>query len=150
VTARAASRACLVALALAAAGCAAPAPQRCHRYDALALNPENGFAAMLDWKDELAVDTAPERIEIGFTIVKPLKGPVSLVHVVGDLEMQRWDLTPPESPNASAVCWISPRTVPANCGVALDAVPYFPGGYYYVRANGNTVLEAGLALYLCD
>ena len=24
------------------------------------------------------------------------------------------------------------------------------GGYYYLRANGNTVLEAGLAFYLCD
>jgi hypothetical protein len=29
-------------------------------------------------------------------------------------------------------------------------MPYFPGGYYYLRPNANVVLEAGLAFYVCD
>ncbi len=138
-------------LALLAAACAAPATQRCHRYDALSLNRENGFAAALDWKDERRIDTPPERIEVAFTIVRPLRGPIELVHVLGDIETDHWVLTPPDQNNvASGICWITPPGTLPNCGAVLRNLPFFPSGYYYLRSNGTTVLEAGLSFYLCD
>jgi hypothetical protein len=140
-----------VILVLATAACAAPAVQHCHRYDALSLTRENGFAASLDWKDERGIDRLPERVDVAMTIVPPLRGPIEIVHVVGDAEADRWALTPPDVNNvASSVCWITPPGVMPNCGATLQDLPFFPGGYYYLRGNGNTVLEAGLAFYVCD
>ena len=140
-----------IILALVTVACAPPAAQRCHRYDALSLTRENGFAAVLDWKDDRGIDTVPERIDVALTFVRPLHGPIELVHVVGDVEADRWMLTLPDQNNiASGVCWITPPGGTPNCGATLKDLPYFPSGYYYLRPNGNTVLEAGLAFYLCD
>ena len=143
----------LLALALASmtAACTPAAPLRCHRYDALALTRENGFAATLDWKGPGAVDTPSERVEVALTVLRPLRGPIEMVHVVGDIEADRWILTPPDQNNVAPVdCWIPPPGSLYNCGATLQDLPYFPSGYYYLRANGNTVLEAGLAFYICD
>lgn len=138
-------------LALTTAACAAPATQRCHRYDALALTRENGFAASLDWKDTRGVDSPPERVEVALTVLRPLRGPIELVHVLGDVETDHWVLTPPDNGNvASSVCWITPPGTMPSCGAMLQDLPYFPSGYYYLRPNGNTVLEAALAFYVCD
>ena len=144
-------RAGVVLVALAVGACAPPVTERCHRYDALALSRENGFAATLDWKGERAIDGFPDRVDVALTFVRPIVGPVELVHVLGDLETERWSLTLPDQNNvASTVCWIGPSGAPATCGATLQLLPYFPAGYYYLRPNGNTILEAGLAFYLCD
>lgn len=138
-------------VALAIAGCAAPATQRCHRYDAIALTRENGFATTLDWKDARGIDAAPERVEVALTVLRPLQGPIELVHVLGDVEVDRWALTPADHGNiAGSICWVPPPGTLPNCGAVLQDLPYFPSGYYYLRANGNTVLEAALAFYVCD
>ncbi len=140
----------LIALGMLAA-CAPATVQRCHRYDAVSLNRENGFAASLDWKNGRTIDAPPERIEVALTALRPLRGPIELVHVLGDVETDRWVLNPPEQDNlVSTVCWITPPGAFPVCGAMLRVLPYAPGGYYYLRANGNTVLEAGLAFYLCD
>jgi hypothetical protein len=137
---------------LAFAACAPAVPQKCQRYDALSLNRENGFAAALDWKNGKAIDAPPERIDVALTVLRPMRGPIELVHVLGDVETDRWSLSPPDQDNVvSGICWITPPgTLPGICGATLQVLPYFPGGYYYLRSNGNTVLEAGLAFYLCD
>jgi hypothetical protein len=141
----------LLVLALVAAACAPATPQRCHRYDALSLARENGFAASLDWKDERAIDVSPERLEVTLTIVPPIRGPVELVHVLGDVETDRWALTVMNPGNlANAVCWLTPPSGTANCGATLPDMPYFPGGYYYLRPNANVVMEAGIAFYICN
>ena len=138
-------------LALGAGACAPAAPQSCQRYDALSLNPENDFAASLDWQSPLLVDRPPERIDVALSLLPPVRGPIELVHVSGDHETERWALTLPSSTsNANSVCWIEPRGGSPNCGVSLAEGPFAPGGYYYLRAGGNIVLEAGLAFYLCD
>jgi hypothetical protein len=137
---------------VALAACAPPAPQRCQRYDALSLNRENGFASALDWKNGKTIDAPPERIDVAFTVLRPMRGPIEIVHVLGDVETERWTLNPPDQDNvASGICWITPPgMLPGACGATLQVLPYFPGGYYYLRANGNTVLEAGIAFFLCD
>lgn len=138
-------------LTLIAGACAPASPQRCHRYDALSLTRENGFAASLDWKDERPIDIAPERLEVALTIVPPILGPVELVHVLGDVETDRWSLTLTTPANVtSTVCWITPPSARANCGATLPDMPYFPGGYYYLRPNANVVMEAGIAFHICD
>ena len=142
----------LLLLCVTIAACAPAAPQRCQRYDALSLNRENGFAAALDWKTGKTVDTASERIEIALSLVRPVRGPIEVVHVLGDVETDRWTLTPPDQDLlSSSICWITPAgTMPGICGATLQVLPYYPGGYYYLRPNGNTVLEAGVAFFICD
>jgi|GEM_PF-1895943 len=138
-------------LGLLVAACGPPATQPCHRYDALSLTRENGFAAKLDWKDQRMVDAAPERIEVALTVIRPIKGPIELVHVIGDVEEDHWPLAVPDFNNIpTSLCWIAPPGTPANCGATLQSVPLSPVGYYYLRAGDNTVLEAGLSFYLCD
>jgi hypothetical protein len=140
-----------IILGLVMAGCASPQVQRCQRYDALSLTRDNGFAASLDWKDDRAIDTPPERVDLSLTIVRPLRGPIELVHVQGDVETDRWVLNPPDQNNvASSVCWISPPGGLSNCSATLQDLPFYPSGYYYLRQNGNTVFEAGLAFLICN
>ena len=144
-------RAAAIALVLAVGACAPPATQRCHRYDVVSLTRENGFAASVDWKSERAIDVPPERLDVALTILRPIRGPVELVHVVDDIETDRWVLTVLDQNNiASAVCWITPPSGTPNCGATLQDLPYFPGGYYYLRPNANLVVEAGLSFYVCD
>ena len=128
-----------------------PAPQQCQRYDAVSLNPENNFSARLDWKSDRMVDLPMERIEVAISAVRPMKGPVELVHVIGNTEADHWTLTVPTFNNAPiSLCTIQPAGTAASCGASLRHTPFSPDGYYYLRANENRVLEAGLAFFLCD
>jgi len=137
-------------VAFAIGACSPAAPQRCHRYDVASLVPENGFAASVRWDSTLAIDVAPEHIEVALFVVRPVRGPIDLVHVVGDGEAEHWSLVLPDRSQSNAICWITPRDGVSNCGASIQEVPQLPGGYYYLRPNGNTVLEAGLAFYLCQ
>ena len=143
------TRVLLAAAAVTVAACAPPAPQRCHRYDVASLVPENGFAATVHWDSPLAVDAAPEHVEVALFVVRPVRGPVDLVHVVGDREAEHWSLQLADRTQSNAICWIAPRDGVSNCGATIEDAPVLPGGYYFLRPNGNTVLEAGLAFYLC-
>jgi hypothetical protein len=146
----AATKALIAAVVLTVAACAPASPQRCHRYDVASLVPENGFAATVPWDLPLAIDTASEHIEVALFVVRPVRAPVDLVHVVGDRETEHWSLQMADLTQTNAICWISPRDGVSNCGAIIEEVPVWPGGYYFLRPNGNTVLEAGLALYLCQ
>lgn len=138
-------------VAVSATGCTEPKPQACQRYDALSLTRENGFSARLDWKSPRMVDSAVERIEVAVAAIRPMTGPIELVHVVGDSEADHWTLHVPDFNNSpTSLCSISAAGEPPNCGAVLQNPPFSPGGYYYLRAGGNTVLEAGLSFYLCD
>lgn len=132
-------------------GCAEPSIQKCQRYDALSLSPENGFSARLDWNRPQMVDLSVERIEVALTAIRPIRGPIELVHLVGDTEADHWSLSVPDFNNSpTSLCSISPPGGMPNCGATLKNTPYSPGGYYYLRAGDNTVLEAGLSFFLCD
>lgn len=140
-----------LAAALAWTGCTAPAPQNCQRYDALSLNRENGFSARLDWSNGRLIDLGMERMEVALTVIRPVRGPIELVHLVGDTEADHWNLTVPDTSNVpTALCSIAQQGTPASCGAVLQNVPFSPAGYYFLRANDNTVLEAGLSFQLCD
>ena len=140
----------VLACALSAA-CAPPAPQQCQRYDALSLNPENRFSSRLDWRSDRLLDLPMERIEVAISAVRPMKGPVELVHVVGNTETDHWTLTVPDFNNAPiTICTIQMAGTAAVCGATVVNTPFSPGGYYYLKAGENRVLEAGLAFYLCD
>lgn len=141
----------LLAGALAVAGCAAPAPQNCQRYDALSLNRENGFSARLDWKNGHLVDLGMERMEVALTAIRPLRGPIELVHIVGDTETDHWSLDVPDASSVpTSLCAIAPPGPAATCGAVMQNLPFSPAGYYYLKANDNTVLEAGISFLLCD
>jgi hypothetical protein len=141
----------LLALMLLAAGCTAPAPQPCQRYDALSLSRENDFSARFDWKDSRTIDLPLERVEVAISAVRPMKGPVELVHMVGDTVADHWTLAIPDRGVATvSICAVSPPGGPSSCGASLRNLPLSPGGFYYLRAGDNTVLEAGLAFYICD
>ncbi|MFN2375935.1 MAG: hypothetical protein ABR538_05315, partial [Candidatus Binatia bacterium] len=139
------TRVAVLALLLAlGVSCAPPAVQNCHRYDAVSLHAGNGFAARFDWNDERTVDLPMERVEVALTVVRPVKGPVELVHLVGDTEADRWQLRLPEqNQSLTTVCSVAPPGGWPTCGVSLANVPFSPGGYYFLRAGDNTVLEAG-------
>ena len=140
-----------VLVAALATGCADPSVQKCRRYDALSLTRENGFSARLDWKNSRTVDLNGERIEVALTVIRPIRGPIELVHLVGDTEADDWNLSVPDfNSSPTSLCTISVPGTAANCGATLVNTPMSPGGYYYLRAGDNTVLEAGIAFYLCD
>lgn len=134
-----------------AMGCAAPTVQNCQRYEGVSLNRENGFSTRLDWKSDRFVDLPMESIEVAVSVVPPISGPLELVHVVGDREVDHWSLSVPDvGGGLLSLCRIQDPGVQPNCGATLRNVPFSPGGYYYLRAGDNTVLEAGLAFLLCD
>jgi hypothetical protein len=141
----------MLASLVASVGCRPALPQPCHRYDAVALTRENGYAASFDWKSTRAIDVPPERIVVAYTALRPIRGPIEVVQVLNDAEVNRWALTLPDQNNvASGLCVIPPPGGLPSCGAILREVPFFPGGYYYLRPNGNTVLEVGIAFYVCD
>jgi len=141
----------VIAAALVIGACEpTAAPQRCRRHDGVALVPENGFAASVESDELTLIDLPEERIDLAMSVVRPVRGTIDLVHVVGDREMGRWELTVPDSNLSTARCLISPASGWFACGAMIREVPYPTGGYYYLRPNGNTVLEAGLSFYLCD
>lgn len=145
------SRMLLALFVAGSAACTPAAPQRCHRYDAAALTRENHYATTIDWRNRGTIEAAPERVEVSFTVVRPLRGPIDLVHVVGSVEVNRWALTLPDHTGAAnAICLVPAAGSQPSCGAALREVPFSPSGYYYLRPNGNTVLEAGLAFYVCE
>lgn len=133
------------------AGCKGPTVPNCQRYDALTLTSENNFSARLDWNRNLSLDLPSERIEVALTAIRPIRGPIELVHLVGDTEADHWMLHVPDFNNSpTSLCSISTSAAMPNCGAVLTNLPVAPGGYYYLRGGDNTVLEAGLAFYLCD
>jgi len=141
----------VLGLASFAIACNGPAVETCHRYDAISLTRENQFATRLDWKSTRVVDLPMERVEVSLTAIRPMRGPIELVHLVGDTEADHWTLNIPDPNNSpTSICWIATPGATANCGAVLQNVPFSPGGYYYLRAGDNTVLEAGVAFYLCD
>ena len=138
-------------VAASGTGCSEPRVQACQRYDALTLTRENGFSARLDWKVPRMVDLGVERIEVALTVIRPMRGPIELVHLIGDTEADHWTLQVPDFNNSpTSLCSIAAAGAPPNCGAVLQNTPLSPGGYYYLRAGDNTVLEAGLSFFLCD
>jgi hypothetical protein len=139
------------ALAASASSCTDPQVQVCQRYDALSLTRENGFSARLDWKNPRMVDLSVERIEVALTAIRPIRGSIELVHLVGDTEADHWVLHVPDFNNSpTSLCTISAAGGASNCGATLVHTPMSPAGYYFLRAGDNTVLEAGVSFFLCD
>lgn len=141
----------LVSSLALAPGCTPPAPRSCQRYDAVSLTRENGFAARYDWKGKGLVDLPGEFVEVSITALRPMKGSIELVHVVGDTTADVWKLAVPDAGNQlTSVCAIAPPGAMATCGAVLQKLPLSPGGYYHLRAGDNDVLEAGIAFQVCD
>jgi hypothetical protein len=115
------------------------------------MNRENGFAGSVDWNARPLLDAPPDRLELALTLIRPVRGPIELVHLRNDVEVDRWTLTLPDRDTAaSTICWIRTPREKAPCGATLSDPPFLPSGYYYLRAQGNVVLEGGLAFYVCD
>lgn len=141
----------MTALGCVAAACNGPVEQNCQRFDALSLTRDNNFSARLDWNSTRSIDLPVERIEVALTAIRPMKGPIELVHLVGDTEADHWTLSVPDLGNSpTSLCTIAPAGTTPTCGASLLNLPFSPAGYYYLRAGDNTVLEAGLAFYLCN
>jgi len=141
----------VIAAALAVCACEpTAAPQRCRRHDGVSLTPENRFAAAVESGELMLIDQPEDRIDLAMTVVRPVRGTIDLVHVVGDREMGRWELNIAESSLSTARCFISPGGGWFTCGAMIREIPHPTGGYYYLLSNGNIVLEAGLSFYLCD
>ena len=134
-----------------AAACTGPTVQKCHRYDGVSLSRDNQFSSRLDWKNGRMVDLPMERVEVALTVIRPINGPIELVHLVGNVEADRWTLTLPDlGSSPTSLCAIMGPGVASSCGATLKNIPFSPGGYYYLQTGDNTVLEAGLAFILCD
>ena len=143
---------CVAVLAVITAGACAPATQngKCLRHEGVALTPENGFAAAVDFPPSVTIDAPPERINVAMMVVRPVRGTIDLVHVIGDRESERWTLVVAAEDHPLASCWISTSPGSSTCRATVQDLPHPVGGYYYLRANGNTVLEAGVSFYLCQ
>ncbi|HXC51677.1 MAG TPA: hypothetical protein VN634_12375 [Candidatus Limnocylindrales bacterium] len=140
------------ALALAAVSCnmAPVSAPTCRRYEALALGPETNFHGSIpDGQFPLLKDPG-ERIDLAVTLVPPVVGPVTLVQLVDGKPFAKWDLTLPAPTGMSTRCSIGLSVGTSSCGVTIMDQPHPPGGYYELQTRGNTILEAGLALNLCD
>jgi hypothetical protein len=132
-------------------GCApSPAPVRCQNYNMAALTPENHFAASIDGASLPVIDQVPEGIELSLSLIRPVNVPVTLVHIVGEREAERWELAIPGGDQPWARCFISPLPTLSTCGASIQTPPFTPGGYYYLVAHQNTILEAGLSFRLCN
>lgn len=136
--------------ALLAAGCVTtPRRLRCQRVDAATLNPENNFATTIDGSNLQPIDVAPEALEVSLTVARPGRTHVTLVHVIGNEEAERWPVQVSLVDILSARCLIAPGPAQPPCGVSLKAPPLLPGGYYYLVRTDENVLEAGLAFRIC-
>jgi hypothetical protein len=112
--------------------------------------PENDFTAMIPSQGYSVIAAPPERLDLALTIIRPAKGPVTLVHVIGGEEIERWDLVIPASKRPIALCRISPLTKLSTCAATLSELPHPPGGYFYLLPRDNRVLDAGISFYTCD
>ena len=136
---------------LLSAGCSGQVGRTsCVRYDAAPLTRTNGFSTVVDDASLSWVDSHPEYIELSLTMVGPLGRPVTLVQTTGGNEVERWELRPSSTNQVLRVCTISETQPYVGCGASFKAVPHMPQGHYYLLPNDNTVLEAGLAFYLCE
>ena len=112
--------------------------------------PENDFTAQVPSQGYSVIAAAPERLDLALTIVRPVKGPVTLVHVIGGQEVERWDLNIPPAKRPIALCRVSPSKKLSSCGATLSELPHPPGGYFYLLPRDNRVLEGGISFYVCN
>jgi hypothetical protein len=149
-----------ILVAVGASACSAqPVRLECRRQHAAALAPENGFSASLEASRFPALlDEPREGIEVAMTVVPPVNGTIELVHVLDGREIDRWalqapsfDRLPPLGDRTNLVCWIPTAGggLP-SCGAWISDVPHPTHGYYYLRAKGNRVLEAGMSFMVCN
>ncbi len=142
-----------LALLLVSACSEAVSPETCRRYDNAALVPDRGFSVLVDRTDLPRLDDGADRIELSMLFAQQPTGPVELVHMVDGREVGRWSLRTPLSEHkfaAFVTCWIAPHPGASNCGAFVDEVPHAVGGYYYLSAGTASLVEAGLAFYVCN
>lgn len=144
-------RSILMGLLLLMTACSpATETQLCGRREVGSMGPENSFRLTVAEDRFPPLDTSEERIDIAFTIVPPIVGPVSLFQVIDGEQFAKWDLQVNAQPGIVARCSVGPPPMAFACGAELTDRPHPTGGYYSIEANGNRVLEAGLSFYLCD
>ena len=146
------ARAAAVFATLGVTACAPPSGDvpSCRRVEGVVLTRENGFAAIVASDPSVTIDAEPERINVAMTVMRPLHGAIELVHVAGDREAARWRLVPAGGSSPVVGCTIGLGARWSNCHARVREVPHPVGGYYYLQAHGNTVLEASVSFVLCD
>jgi len=111
--------------------------------------PENNYALSVHPDTWPQIDQGQEWIEIGFLTAHPPTAPIELIHVSGTREVERWKLQIPITQGMSPVCKIATLPESSNCGAVIHVRPQNMLGYYYLRTNGEPVVEAGMSFKLC-
>jgi hypothetical protein len=127
----------------------APTTQRCSRYDVPSMGPENNFRISLAAATVPALDSPDDRMDVTFSIVPPIAGPVVLVHSEGGSEKSRWQLAVPAGSGISTRCRIGATAALSTCNATLPALPMTAAGEWSLEPGDNRVLEAGIALRVC-
>lgn len=127
-----------------------PSPLRCQRFDVATLTPDNNFSATVQAGRFKAIDAHPEGIEIALTVAAPLRGALRLVQVMDEQTVGSWELSIPGSDNLRPRCVIGVHDSASTCQAKIKNPPIASGGYYYLQAPDNTVIEAGLSFRLCQ
>lgn len=138
-----------LALAVSACDIGEPAAVRCQRYELGVLGPENGFRMVVPAAETRVLDASSSQLIVDMAVVPPASGPVSLVHVVDSIEVERWTLSDLAVSGVTVNCRIG-TNAKAGCGARLAVSPQPLAGYYYLVSADTRVLEAGIAAYLCD
>ena len=137
------------AVAILVAGCtAAPDRVSCVRRELGSMGSDNQFH--LKVTDDATLGER-DRIELAFTIVPPIAGPVVLVRRGDDgREISRLQLKLVAVAGMTTRCTVAATAKESTCEATLASLPANVVGNWTVEAKGNALLEAGMTLRICD
>jgi len=137
-------------LAVLSSCSATPVVPTCGRVDApRSMGPENAFRVSIPAESAPTLSGDRDRMDVAFTFVPPLVGPIVLVKSVGGREAIRWELKVGPGAGISTRCRLGATAALSTCGATIGTLPFSAGGEWSIEPNGNRVLEAGLSFRTC-
>lgn len=122
---------------------------KCRRIAALSMGPENAYRVSIPVESAATLAGEGDRMDVAFTIVPPLVGPVVLVQKVDGREAARWELKAGSGSGISTRCRLGATRALSTCDAAIGSLPFATAGEWSIEPLANRVLEAGLSLHTC-
>jgi hypothetical protein len=145
------TRGCVTAISVAVllGACAAERVPKCRRIDAPSMGPENAFRISIPAESAPVLAGETDRVEVAFTIVPPVEGPVTLVHSLEGGDTTRWELKVGAAAGISTRCRLGATRALSTCDSSIGNLPLSFAGQWSVEPGKNRLLEAGLGVRTC-
>lgn len=144
----------MLASSLALFSCSSTATTvQCHRYEAGYLGPTNYFRLTVPMDRMPLLDASPDRMTLSLSLLPPSANKstrATLIHMIGQREIERWNLRLPAPHGISTRCIIGTTRNDSDCGARLSKLPNRPGGRYELRSDDDRLIEAGLSFLICE